>query len=1029
MLMGFSSIHAVEPVPATSFAGGDGTKDNPWQISNFEELHYFSTYASGKQEYFALTANIDASVTKDFAYPQIDLFIGHLNGRGFEIDSFYSALGFINLMSLKDITITIGTDAVDIINLGFTNVEIVGPTESSPINNNIGTIVHFLEEGGLVENCFVTGSVSGRHYIGGLVGRSRATSQIKNCYCVGEITNLDGSIDTGNSGGIVGNCIGLTHFTNCFFSGKAARVIGKNDRGASPVACYYDAGSEYYVEATDPIEATALDAGEMALATSYSGWNFLTVWEINEAGYPVLRNYQANTHTGNVYFVSNDGNDNNSGDISSPLKNIQTAINKMANGDIVYLHGGVYRETVTVNKSNLKILAYPGETPIIKGSDLMSGWIAEGNYWKLPTKLINVQQVFVDGNNPIQQIGYPRESFVTDDPTRKRYEMPVGTGIGDMAPGRFWWDGDKGNNDATGYLYIWLEDSSDPNSHIIEVSQRRRVLWFLDGREIYVKGVQIEHSNANTFSEQSPAVQLGDYCVLDGCIVQWCDFSGVSMGYLRQGAKVINSQLLHNGALGANASGSSEFVISNTRMAYNNYRNFYSQWHAGGFKGATDAYGTIENCEIDNNNGAGVWYDNCYKSERDDDEDGDNLYPIIVRNNYFHNNGTGTYDTKTINNNASILIEVSEQAYVYNNIIDTFEYRGIWVSSAWFSYFTNNVLTNGKSKSSYVIDGGASYVDWAWVKHNVIANNILYNNNTTYDIRMMPDDGGKKYFDNICQNNLIYNTERSVQMRYGGSTKRSIEEWKNSTPFGDYSISTDPLFADTQYHLSNNSPCVNTGYNFEDDIIAEDYLGNPRKLGPFTDMGVYEEIFGGTDEYNATLENLEVSQGLLEPTFVQTNFIYTDTLPDNTTQTPVVTAIPYNSGSVVSITNAINVQATDEADRTTTVTVTSESDVVEYTYKIIFYSNNTTGIDDVVGSSFKLYPNPSNGVIYIDIKEFYNEVRIEVLNMDGVVVKTKTIEVPGSREEISLDGLNTEMYFIRIQSGDKVYTSKVLLVD
>ncbi|MCF6358535.1 MAG: right-handed parallel beta-helix repeat-containing protein, partial [Draconibacterium sp.] len=471
-------------------------------------------------------------------------------------------------------------------------------------------------------------------------------------------------------------------------------------------------------------------------------------------------------------YVANNGSDSNPGTISSPLKNIQTAINKMASGDIVYLRGGVYREMITVNKTNTKILAYPGETPILKGSDIKTGWVADGDYWKLPTKLINVQQVFVDGNNPLQQIGYPRKSFETGDPSRKRYEMPVGTGIGDMVAGRFWWDGNKGDNDATGYLYIWLKDSSDPNSHTIEVSQRKSILLF-NGRGSYVKGVQFEHSNSNTFSEQGTAISLRHMSAMDSCVVQWCDFSGVGLG---NKAQVINSTIVYNGAVGISSSGGDDFLIKNTRMAYNNYRNFYSQWHTGGFKGATHAWGTIENCEIDNNNGPGVWFDYCFKSAREDDFDGENLYPIIIRNNYFHNNGTGTYNTKTINNNATILIEVSEQAFVYNNIIDTFEYRGIWVSSAWFSYFTNNILTNGKSGYNYshAIDGGASYVDWAWVKDNVIANNILYNNNTGSDIRMTPEDG-TKYVNNICRNNLIYRKGGPLKLKYGSSTKKSIE--------------------------------------------------------------------------------------------------------------------------------------------------------------------------------------------------------------------------------------------------------------
>jgi hypothetical protein len=456
-------------------------------------------------------------------------------------------------------------------------------------------------------------------------------------------------------------------------------------------------------------------------------------------------------------------------------------------------------------------------------------------------------------------------------------------------------------------------------------------------------------------------------------------------------------------------------------MAYNNYRNFYSQWHTGGFKGATHAWGTIENCELDNNNGCGVWFDYCHKALYLDD---DGFYPIIVRNNYFHGNGTNSYDSDTLANMPSILIEVSHQAYVYNNIIDTFQYGGIKLSSATDGYYVNNILMNGEAGGYYVLDGGGSYVSWAWVRNNVIANNILYNNDLRYEIRMQPDDGGIKYYNNICRNNLIYKNTGSIIFLYGSIKKGGLDAWQKDTPFGENSISTDPLFDDAEYHLSKNSPCVNIGYNFENvDIIDKDFMGNSRKIGPFTDMGIYEELFGGTDEYNAALLELAVSMGSLEPGFTQTNFTYTDTLPDNTTQIPVVTATPNNSGSVVSITNATNVQATDEADRTTTVTVTSESGIIEYTYKIIFYSKNITGIDNVANSNFRLYPNPSNGIVYVENSDFNTDVKIEVLSVLGRVVKAEQFSVLSGKTRIDLSNQPAGLYLMSIKSRE---TNKVV---
>jgi hypothetical protein len=53
--------------------------------------------------------------------------------------------------------------------------------------------------------------------------------------------------------------------------------------------------------------------------------------------------------------------------------------------------------------------------------------------------------------------------------------------------------------------------------------------------------------------------------------------------------------------------------------------------------------------------------------------------------------------------------------------------------------------------------------------------------------------------------------------------------------------------------------------------------------------------------------------------------------------------------------------------------------------------------------------------------------KVEVINMVGVVVSNRTIEMPGSRESLSLNGLKTGLYVVRVQSGDKVHTSKIQL--
>jgi len=83
-----------------------------------------------------------------------------------------------------------------------------------------------------------------------------------------------------------------------------------------------------------------------------------------------------------VYYVASTGNDSNSGTLNEPLRNINTAINKVVPGDTVIVRGGKYSELIAINKSGAKnkqitIKAYPGERPAIDGSStIVAGWMA-----------------------------------------------------------------------------------------------------------------------------------------------------------------------------------------------------------------------------------------------------------------------------------------------------------------------------------------------------------------------------------------------------------------------------------------------------------------------------------------------------------------------------------------------------------------------------------------------------------------------------------------------------------------------------
>jgi len=89
------------------------------------------------------------------------------------------------------------------------------------------------------------------------------------------------------------------------------------------------------------------------------------------------------------YYVAISGDDDNDGlSLGTPFRNIQTAANKMKEGDVCYIREGTYRESIKVKSSGkesapLKFIAYNNEQVIISGADTVSDWVHHaGNTYK-----------------------------------------------------------------------------------------------------------------------------------------------------------------------------------------------------------------------------------------------------------------------------------------------------------------------------------------------------------------------------------------------------------------------------------------------------------------------------------------------------------------------------------------------------------------------------------------------------------------------------------------------------------------------
>ena len=199
---------------ATSFAGGTGTEQDPYQISNGAELRYFRTQCGNngsKGKYYILTQNIDLGNHEWAQIPGI--FYGNLNGNGKTIKGFKQTATTSNEIGF------------------FSRIEgtVYGLTMEGRVegvfasNKNHGLLASMATGSSKFENCTMIvnmlsedkdGTMKGAT-VGGFFGRYAYGCTMENCKVYGSITVETAATSTNNTyGGFCGR-LDTSSATNC----------------------------------------------------------------------------------------------------------------------------------------------------------------------------------------------------------------------------------------------------------------------------------------------------------------------------------------------------------------------------------------------------------------------------------------------------------------------------------------------------------------------------------------------------------------------------------------------------------------------------------------------------------------------------------------------------------------------------------------------------------------------------------------------------------------------------------------------
>jgi parallel beta-helix repeat protein len=287
------------------------------------------------------------------------------------------------------------------------------------------------------------------------------------------------------------------------------------------------------------------------------------------------------------------------------VRTIGQAVAHVEPGDTVLLHGGVYRELVTVDRSGtsenpITIRVAEGESAVVTGADRLTDWTPMPGSNRIystpwPHKFVTWNKSYTHPNDDYHRlIGRCEQVFINGYPLRQVLDQDK------LSRGTFFADTDAQR------LYVWPANNQEiaKDKAMVEASAREQLLQ-AKGSHLVLQGICFRYAANHA---QQGAVQIsGDHAIVADCIFEYTNAGGAT--FTGKEIVVRNCLFQHNGQLGFGASRAHGLRLTGCTIGNNNTKGFDRGWEAGGDKICLTRGAILENSVFTDNRGNGIWFD------------------------------------------------------------------------------------------------------------------------------------------------------------------------------------------------------------------------------------------------------------------------------------------------------------------------------------------------------------------------------------------------------------------------------------